>query len=65
MSKQTEPFRIQNSDWTITETAPDIFELASHGGTKKKIGGLTGKRLVSALAVISELDRHLREVSQK
>ena len=60
MSKQAERFQVQNSDWRITETAKDIFELSSASGAEK-IGGLTAKRLASALAVISELDRYLRE----
>jgi len=59
MSKKTELFRVHNSDWTITETVHGVFELSSTSGLEK-IGGLTGKRLVSALAVISELDRHLK-----
>ena len=62
MSKKAELFRVQNSDWTITETERGIFELSSTSGAEK-IGGLTAKQLVSALAVISELDRYLREVT--
>ena len=58
MSKQTELFRVQNSDWTIIETAKDVFTLASSGG--ERIGGLSAKRLVSALAVISEAQRYIR-----
>jgi hypothetical protein len=64
MSKRAELFRVRNAEWTITETASGIFELASASGSEK-ISGLTGPRLVSALAVISELDRHLREANQK
>ena len=62
MSKQAELFHVRNSDWTITETAPGIFTFASVDETKK-IEGLTGKCLVAANAVISELDRYLTEVN--
>jgi hypothetical protein len=59
MSTDAELFRVQNSDWTITETAPGIFDLTLTS-TGAKIAGLPGALLVSALAVISELDRYLR-----
>lgn len=56
MSKR-QLFTVKNSEWTIRETASDIFELRYLDGTR--IGGLRGKRLASALAVIAELARHL------
>ena len=55
-----ELFTVKNSDWTLTETEPGVFELASADGLKN-LGGLSSKGLVSASAVISELARHLAQ----
>jgi hypothetical protein len=60
MSKQTELFRVRNSDWTVSETNAGKYELATADGSQK-ISGLTGQQLANALAVLAELDRHIRE----
>jgi hypothetical protein len=60
MSGQTEPFTVMNADWQITEVSPGAFILATHDGAYT-LGPIPGEKLASALAVISELDRHLHE----
>jgi hypothetical protein len=58
-SASRELFTVKNSDWVVKETAPGVFALTSADGVKT-LSDMSGKQLVSILAVISELDRHLR-----
>jgi hypothetical protein len=58
MSGQTEPFTVMNADWQITEVSPGSFTLSAQDGVYT-LGPIPGEKLASALAVISELDRHL------
>jgi len=68
MSKQTKgaapsarrpPFAVMNDAWKVTETSPGLFELAARDGSAK-LGPMKGDKLVGVLAVVSELERHLR-----
>jgi len=59
MSKQPERFTVMNDHWKITENMSGLFEVTARDGPEK-IGPIQGARLVGLLAVIAELDRHLR-----
>ena len=58
MSKNAELFSVSNENWSINEVESGVFELVSADKTKK-MTKLSAKQLASALAVISELARHL------
>jgi hypothetical protein len=49
-----------NDSWKVTETSPGLYELAARDGSAK-LGPMKGDKLVGVLAVVSELERHLRE----
>jgi hypothetical protein len=49
-----------NDTWQVVETASGLYELAARDGSAK-LGPMEGKKLVGVLAVVSELERHLRE----
>jgi hypothetical protein len=49
-----------NDRWQISEDAEGFFELSTRDG-QTKLGPLSGEELAGALAVLSELERHLRE----
>ena len=68
MSKQTKgaapsacrpPFAVMNDSWKVTETSPGLYELAARDGSAK-LGPMKGDKLAGVLAVVSELERHLR-----
>ena len=68
MSKQTEgaaplarrpPFAVMNDSWKVTETPSGLYELAARDGSAK-LDPMKGDKLVGVLAVVSELERHLR-----
>ena len=52
------PFQVANTDWILTQTGDDTYSHASRDGNYS-ISGITGAELVSANAVIAELDRFL------
>ena len=58
MSKKPERFTVMNDQWKITETESGLFELTARD-SHEKIGPIEGAKLVSVLAVVSELDRYL------
>jgi hypothetical protein len=60
MSGQTEPFTVMNADWKVSEVSAGVFVLSTHDGAYA-LGPILGEKLAGALAVISELDRHLHE----
>jgi hypothetical protein len=49
-----------NDSWKITETSSGLYELATRDGSAK-LGPMAGDKLAGVLAVVSELERHLRE----
>lgn len=60
MSKERELFTVMNDHWKVSETSSGLYELVARVGTEK-LGPMEGKKMVDILAVISELERHLRE----
>jgi len=59
-SASRELFTVRNSDWTLKETSAGLFEISSADGSSK-VGPFPAAKLVSMLAVIGELDRHIRQ----
>jgi hypothetical protein len=55
-----ELFAVMNDSWKVTETSPGFYELAARDGSAK-LGPMEGDKLVGVLAVISDLERRLRE----
>jgi len=53
-------FAVMNDSWKVTETASGLYELAARDGSAK-LGPMEDKKLAGVLAVVSELERHLRE----
>jgi hypothetical protein len=49
-----------NDQWKVSETLSGLYELSARDGSAK-LGPMKGEELVGSLAVISELDKHLRE----
>lgn len=56
-----ELFTVKNDHWAVTESEQGLYTLLSRGQPDAKLGPMEGEQLVGVLAVISELDRHLRE----
>ena len=59
-SSARELFTVMNDNWKISEAPSGLYELSVRDGSAK-FGPLEGSKLVGVLAVLSELDRHLRE----
>jgi hypothetical protein len=59
-SSTPELFTVMNADWKISEDSSGLYTLEAFDGSAK-LGPIDGDKLASALAVISELDRHLGE----
>jgi hypothetical protein len=55
-----ELFTVMNDHWKVEETKSGLYELTARDGSAK-LGPMKGDSLVGALAVISELEKHLRE----
>jgi len=55
-----ELFTVKNDHWQVSEKTDGLYELTARDGSAK-LGPMDGKKLVGSLAVISELERHLRE----
>ena len=53
-------FAVMNDSWKVSEPSPGLFELAARDGSAK-LGPMKGDKLVGVLAVVNELERHLRE----
>jgi hypothetical protein len=49
-----------NDAWTVTKTSSGLYELAARDESAK-LGPMAGDKLVGVVAVISELERYLRE----
>jgi hypothetical protein len=49
-----------NDSWKVTKTSSGLYELTARDGSAK-LGPLRGDKLVGVAAVISELERYLRE----
>ena len=64
MKMNKELFHVQNSDWTVAESKTGLYMLFTSDGTKK-IEGLSAHQLVSAQAVLAELDRHIKQKGGK
>ena len=50
-----------NDHWQVAETKDGLYILQSRDDSTVKLGPMEGKVLVGALAVISQLEGHLRE----
>lgn len=59
-SARRPPFTVMNDSWKVTETPSGLYELAARDGSAK-LGPMKGDKLSGVLAVVSELERHLRE----
>ena len=59
-SAKRPPFAVMNDSWKVAETASGLYELAARDGSAK-LGPMEGKKLAGVLAVVSELEQHLRE----
>jgi len=57
---EKELFRIMNSEWTIEETTPGLFQISTARG-KKKMRGLLSNQVLALNAIVAELDRYLKE----
>ena len=58
---EKESFAVSMNDfWTVTKTSSGLYELAARDGSAK-LGPMEGDKLVGVVAVISELERYLRE----
>jgi hypothetical protein len=60
MSGKTEHFTVMNDQWKVAETSSGLFELTARDGSAK-LGPMKGDKLIGVLAVVSELERYLRE----
>jgi hypothetical protein len=49
-----------NDHWKLSEVSPDLYEVVGRDNPGR-IGPMSADKLVGVLAVISELERHLRE----
>jgi len=59
-SAKRPPFAVMNDSWTVAETPSGLYELAAKDGSAK-LGPVKGDKLAAIAAVVSELERHLRE----
>lgn len=55
-----ELFTVMNDAWKVTETPSGLYELTARDESVK-LDPMQGDKLVGVLAVVSELERHLRE----